>query len=135
MILTLQKIHIFYIKTDMCVKEKDWKGLLTMLSSVCWDYVYLYSAFYFQKFPWRTHNIFFSKEKNFKEPSACSRLPSKKRNSRTPPLQLPGGHRSVLDVGSGDTTAPSSAEVPGRMAHCESLFVPGGWDFHRQGTV
>lgn len=71
-----------------------------MLSSVCWDYMYLYYAFYFQKFPWHTCNIFFREEKLFfffKGPNACSGLPSKKRNSRKLPLQLPGGSRWVLD--------------------------------------
>ncbi|XP_064445477.1 uncharacterized protein LOC129046472 isoform X1 [Mirounga angustirostris] len=63
-------------------------------------------------------------------PNVCSRLPSKKRNSGKLPLQLPGGRRWVLDLGRG-----SSADVPGRMAHSESLSVPAGRDFHRQGIV
>lgn len=46
---------VLYKDKHVCVKEKDWKELLTMLISVYWDYAFWGLCwdyvFYFQKFP------------------------------------------------------------------------------------
>lgn len=92
--------------------------------------------FIFKNFP-GAHIIFSSaRKKTLKNQVLAQGFPVRR--------EIPGHpHFSFLEVtggcwmlgGSGDTIAASSAEVPGRMAHCESLFVPAGWDFRRQGTV